>query len=161
MLLSWVRFAPLDNTGYFGAGYRPNSTVYAFEIENSAPIGIRITGIDLPAEPVYLGEPLVEVGEPGAFPGDVGEPRHPFEPFTLDSGAERAIILSGTTSCVPTRRGLTRTREGITVHFTVLGIPKTQKVALDGWELNPPARICDPPPPAPPPVFPDPTNTRL
>ena len=160
-LVSWIRFAPLDNTGIFGSLQQPTSTAFAFELENTGRVKIRVTGIDLPAVPGYLSDPLVEVGEPGAYPGDVGEPRNPFEPFTLAAGSERAILLSGKTSCAPTSRGQVRTMERVTVHYTVLGIPRTQAVAIHGWELNPRPDVCDPPPPPPPPVFPDPTNSRL
>jgi hypothetical protein len=98
----------------------------------------------------------------GAFVGDVAEPRRPFEPFTIESGEARAIILSGRTSCAGTRQGQHMTIRGIEVRFTALGLSKTRAISLwDGYQVNPPSEICDPPPPPSPPVFPDPTNSRL
>jgi hypothetical protein len=161
LLVSWIRWAPLDNTGIFGRGAERTSTAYAFELQNTGRFEIRVTAIDLAPVPGYLSKPLVEVGEAGAYPGDIGVSRHAFEPFSLAPGDQRAIILSGRTSCAPTRRGQAATRDWIRVHYTALWVPRTQVVALGEWQLNPDRDVCDPPPPPRPPVFPDPTNSRL
>jgi hypothetical protein len=158
----WVRYAPFEYAGDSGQGFTLTSSSYAFAIENTGPFDVEITGIEIPAIPGYLWSPTVEVAVPGAFVGDVGEARKPFEPFTIGSGEERAIILSGRTSCARTRKAQHISISGIKVDFKVLGLSKTRTLALWApYQVNPPSEVCDPPPPSRPPVFPDPTNSRL
>ena len=144
------------------AGIHSHELVYGFAIENTGPFDVQVTHIEVPAIPGYLWSPKVEVAAPGAYAGDVGVPREPFEPFTIGSGEERAIILSGRTSCTGTRRGQDMAIGAINVEFKVLGLSKTRTIPLWlGLQVNPTARVCDPPPPPSSPVFPDPTNSRL
>jgi hypothetical protein len=160
-IIWWTRHAPLENAGNSGQGFTLTSSSYGFAIENTGPFDVQVTHLEVPAIPGYLWSPKVEVAAPGAYVGDVGVPRQPFEPFTIGSGEERAIILSGRTSCAGTRRGQDMTIGAINVEFKVLGLSKTRMIPLwPGYQVNPTARVCDPPP-ASPPVFPDPTNSRL
>jgi hypothetical protein len=157
----WARYAPLEHAGNSGQGFTLTSSSYGFAIENTGPFDVQVTHIELPAIPGYLWSPKVEVVEPGAYVGDVGEPRQPFEPFTIGSGEERAIILSGRTSCTGTRRGQDMAIGAIQVEFTVLGLSKTRTISLwDGYQVNPTARVCDPPPPGPTSVLPNSSNAR-
>ena len=49
----------------------------------------------------------------------------------------------------------------ITVHYKVLGLSKTSTISLwPGYQVNPTARVCDPPPPGPTSVLPNSTNAR-
>jgi hypothetical protein len=158
----WIRFAPLQDSGSSGWLIEPTNSAYAFAVQNTGPFDIQVTDIELSPVPGYFWSPQVEVGEPGVFVGDVDEPRHLFEPFTVAPGDERAIILSGRTSCANAAGGRTRSLRAIYVDYKVLGIPRTQRVQLGSdFQLNPLSDVCNPPPPPPPPVFPDPTNSRL
>lgn len=162
LLVSWIRFAPLEPGGAAGASLGPTSSAFAFAIDNQGPFDIEVTRIQLPEVPGYFWSPKVEVGEPGAFIGDPGEPRHAFEPFTVPAGGERAIILSGTTSCAKGEAGQFRILGAIRVEYKVLGIPREQTVSLlGGYQLNPLPEDCAPPPPPPGPLAPNPTNSRL
>jgi hypothetical protein len=161
VIASWIRFAPLEPGGSAGASIEPTSSAYAFAIENTGRFDLQVTGIELPEVPGYFWSPKVEVGEPGASVGDPREPRHAFEPFTLPAGAERAIILSGKTSCAKGEAGQTMSLGAVRVEYKVLGISRAQTVGLlGGYQLNPLPEDCAPPPPPPGPLAPNPTNSR-
>jgi hypothetical protein len=84
------------------------------------------------------------VAEPGSSVGDVGESRRPFEPFTLAAGAERAIVLSGRTSCAKTALGRDAVLRSVDVRYKVLGLSKTRAIPLHGgFRLNPRPDVCD------------------
>jgi hypothetical protein len=160
--ITWLaRLSPLEYAGNSGQGFTRTSSSYGFAIENTGPFAVEVTGIDVPAITRYFWSPEVEVAVPGAYSGDVSAPRAPFEAFTVGAGDQRAIILSGRTSCEGTRRGQVMGIGAITVHYKVLGLSKTSTISLwSGYQVNPPLRVCDPPPPGPTSVLPNSTNAR-
>jgi hypothetical protein len=104
---------------------------YSFVLHNDGPVGVTVTGFDLPSGPSYLVRPVgYAVG--GATISHVAAPTARFHNFALGSGAKRVVTV--TLEFVNCQRISPRSGtnvEKITVHYRGYGlVPHTQQVDL-------------------------------
>ena len=104
---------------------------YSFVLHNGGPVGVTVTGFDLPSGPSYLVRPVgYAVG--GTTLAQAAVPTAQFHSFALASGAKRVVTV--TLEFVNCQRISPRAGtnvEQITVNYRGFGfVPRSQRVGL-------------------------------
>ncbi|HET9516689.1 MAG TPA: hypothetical protein VFO77_03065 [Actinoplanes sp.] len=141
-----VTIEEFEETGAHVLKYEDGEYVsYAFTVRNAGPVGITVTGVDLPAE---AERRLLQPVAAGVATGDSADAAEmaPFEPFALAAGEEQRIIVQGRfDNCEYYTERAIEDVDGQTITFRVAGIPRTATVPFtrDLLVRSPTIKNCD------------------
>jgi hypothetical protein len=104
---------------------------YSFVLHNDGPVGVTVTGFDLPSGPQYLVR-LVGYAVGGHTPSEAAPPTAPFHAFALGSGQRRVVTVTlEFVNCQRISARASTNVDHITVRYRGFGlVPRRQRIAL-------------------------------
>jgi hypothetical protein len=104
---------------------------YSFVLHNNGPVGVTVTGFDMPSGPAYLVR-LASYAVGGRTVAQAAGPTVPFHSFELGSGGKRVVTVTlEFVNCQRISARASTNVESITVRYRGFGlVPRSQHVRL-------------------------------
>jgi hypothetical protein len=136
--VSWTHYQPLERGSYGLTGHLGNRILYGYSLRNEGAHTVRVTSIDDPDVPGFT-EVKIFIGPRGET--GTSDVTHPFVPFELAPGEERAISVTGLVRCPKPNEGFSSIRAA-RIHFTAFKLSHAAWVEIGDFPIRPPKGAC-------------------